>query len=279
MHIGALIFPTDRAMRPERLAAELERRGYESMWVAEHTHIPLSRKSPYPGGGELPEMYTRTMDPFVALTAAAMATTTLRVGTGICLVNQHHPINAAKQAASIDHLSGGRLLFGVGVGWNTDEMEHHGVDPSKRRSSARERVLAIRELWMAEEAEFHGEYVDFSASLSYPKPVSSPHPPILMGGAGGPVTFRHVVEYCDGWIPIHGRSDPLENLPLLRSMAADAGRDPDSLDISIYGCPMDAETVDRYREAGVDRVIFWLPAIEEEALVPILERHQDLLDG
>ncbi len=279
MHIGALIFPTDRAMRPERLAVELERRGYESMWVAEHTHIPLSRKSPYPGGGELPEMYTRTMDPFVALTAAAVATTTLRVGTGICLVNQHHPINAAKQAASIDHLSGGRLLFGVGVGWNTDEMEHHGVDPSKRRSSARERVLAIRELWTAEEAEFHGEYVDFSASLSYPKPVSSPHPPILMGGAGGPVTFRHVVEYCDGWIPIHGRSDPLEKLPLLRSMAADAGRDPDSLDISIYGCPMDAEAVDRYRQAGVDRVIFWLPAIEEEALVPILERHQDLLDG
>ncbi len=279
MHIGALIFPTDRAMRPDRLAVELERRGYESLWVAEHTHIPLSRKSPYPGGGELPEMYTRTMDPFVALTAAAVATTTLRVGTGICLVNQHHPINAAKQAASVDHLSGGRLLFGVGVGWNTDEMEHHGVDSSKRRSTARERVLAIRELWTAEEAEFHGEYVDFSPSLAYPKPVSSPHPPILMGGAGGPVTFRHVVEYCDGWIPIHGRSDPLENLPLLRSMAADAGRDPDSLDISIYGCPMDAEAVDRYRQAGVDRVIFWLPAIEEEALVPILERHQDLLAG
>ena len=279
MHIGALIFPTDRAMRPDRLAVELERRGYESLWVAEHTHIPLSRKSPYPGGGELPEMYTRTMDPFVALTAAAVATTTLRVGTGICLVNQHHPINAAKQAASVDHLSGGRLLFGVGVGWNTDEMEHHGVAPSKRRSTARERVLAIRELWTAEEAEFHGEYVDFSPSLAYPKPVSSPHPPILMGGAGGPVTFRHVVEYCDGWIPIHGRSDPLENLPLLRSMAADAGRDPDSLDISIYGCPMDAEAVDRYRQAGVDRVIFWLPAIEEEALVPILERHQDLLAG
>ena len=279
MHIGALIFPTDRAMRPDRLAVELERRGYESMWVAEHTHIPLSRKSPYPGGGELPEMYTRTMDPFVALTAAAVATTSIRVGTGICLVNQHHPINAAKQAASVDHLSGGRLLFGVGVGWNTDEMEHHGVDPSKRRSSARERVLAIRELWTAEEAEFHGEHVGFSASLSYPKPVSSPHPPILMGGAGGPVTFRHVVEYCDGWIPIHGRSDPLEKLPLLRSMAADAGRDPDSLDISIYGCPMDAEAVDRYRQAGVDRVIFWLPAIEEEALVPILERHQDLLDA
>ena len=279
MHIGALIFPTDRAMRPDRLAVELERRGYESLWVAEHTHIPLSRRSPYPGGGELPEMYTRTMDPFVALTAAAVATTTLRVGTGICLVNQHHPINAAKQAASVDHLSGGRLLFGVGVGWNTDEMEHHGVDPSKRRSTARERVLAIRELWTAKEAEFHGEYVDFSPSLAYPKPVSSPHPPILMGGAGGPVTFRHVVEYCDGWIPIHGRSDPLENLPLLRSMAADAGRDPDSLDISIYGCPMDAEAVDRYRQAGVDRVIFWLPAIEEEALVPILERHQDLLAG
>ncbi|NCW48751.1 MAG: LLM class F420-dependent oxidoreductase [Actinobacteria bacterium] len=277
MHIGALIFPTDHAIRPDRLAVELEQRGYESFWVAEHTHIPLSRKSPYPGGGELPEMYTRTMDPFVALTAAAIATTTLRVGTGICLVNQHHPINAAKQAASIDHLSGGRLMFGVGVGWNIDEMEHHGVDPAKRRSAARERILAIRELWTSEAAEFHGDHVDFSPSLSYPKPVSDPHPPILMGGAGGPVTFRHVVEYCDGWIPIHGRSDPLENLPMLRSMAADAGRDPDSLDISIYGCPMDAEVVDRYREAGVDRVIFWLPAIAEADLLPILERHQDLL--
>ena len=169
-------------------------------------------------------------------------------------------------------------MFGVGVGWNTDEMEHHGVDPAKRRSSARERVLAIRELWTSEAAEFHGDHVDFSPSLSYPKPISDPHPPILMGGAGGPVTFRHVVEYCDGWIPIHGRSDPLENLPMLRSMAADAGRDPDSLDISIYGCPMDAEVIDRYREAGVDRVIFWLPAIAEADLLPILDRHQDLLD-
>ena len=168
MHIGALIFPTDRTIRPDVLARELEGRGYESLWVAEHTHIPLSRQTPYPGGGDLPEMYWRTMDPFVVLSAAATATERLKVGTGICLVNQHHPINAAKQVASIDLLSGGRFLYGVGVGWNVDEMEHHGVDASKRRSTARERILATKALWTDEEASFNGDYVSFSPSASYP---------------------------------------------------------------------------------------------------------------
>lgn len=260
MHLGALIFPTDRTIRPDTLATALERQGYESFWVAEHTHIPLSRRTPYPGGGDLPEMYWRTMDPFVSLTAAALATSTLKVGTGICLVNQHHPINVAKQTASIDQLSGGRFLFGVGVGWNEDEMEHHGVDPSTRRRSARERILATKVLWTEEEAAFGGEYVSFSPSASYPKPVQRPHPPIIMGGAGGPVTFRHVVEYCDGWMPIHGRGDPLVKLPLLRQMAEEAGRDPDSIEIGIYGCPVRAEAVERYRDRGVDRVVLWLPA-------------------
>ena len=208
MHIGALIFPTDRTIRPDVLARELEDRGYESLWVAEHTHIPLSRQTPYPGGGDLPDMYWRTMDPYVVLSAAATATTTLKVGTGISLVNQHHPINAAKQAASIDFLSGGRFLYGVGVGWNVDEMEHHGVDASKRRSTARERILATKALWTEEEPSFDGEYVSFSPSASYPKPVQDPHPPIIMGGAGGPITFKHVVEYCDGWMPIAGRWRP-----------------------------------------------------------------------
>jgi probable F420-dependent oxidoreductase len=271
MHVAALIFPTDRTIRPGRLASELEAHGYESMWVAEHTHIPLGRKTPYPGGGDLPDMYWRTMDPFVTLTAAAMATERLGVGTGICLVNQHHHLNLAKQTASLDLLSGGRLLFGIGVGWNEDEMEHHGIDPARRRSIARERVLAVKELWTAEAAEFHGEFVEFSPSASYPKPVQQPHPPVIMGGAGGPVTFRHVVEYCDGWMPIHGRGDPLDKLPMLRSMAEEAGRDPDSIEIGIYGCPMRSADVESYRDAGVDRVVFWLPAADPDEVLAAVE--------
>ncbi len=271
MQIGALIFPTDRTIRPDVLAAALESRGYESFWVAEHTHIPLSRRTPYPGGGDLPEMYWRTMDPFVALTAAASSTTTIRIGTGICLVNQHHPINVAKQVASIDLLSGGRFLFGVGVGWNEDEMEHHGIDPAKRRSTARERILATKALWTEEAASFDGQYVQFSPSASDPKPVQKPHPSVIMGGGGGPITFRHVVEYCDGWMPIHGRTDPLERLPLLRQMCEEAGRDPASVEIGIYGCPMRADIVDRYREAGVDRLIFWLPADDPDTVMSAVD--------
>jgi probable F420-dependent oxidoreductase len=277
MHVGALIFPTDRTIRPEVLAPELEARGFESFWVAEHTHIPVSRRTPYPGGGDLPDMYWRTMDPFVALTAAALSTERLKVGTGICLVNQHHPINVAKQTASIDLLSNGRFLFGVGVGWNEDEMAHHGTDPAKRRATARERILATKALWTEAEAEFHGEFVDFSPSVSYPKPAQAPHPPVIMGGAGGPVTFRHVVEYCDGWMPIHGRADPLERLPLLRQMAEEAGRDPADIEVSIYGCAMRAEVVERYREAGVDRVVFWLPASEPDAVMSTVEHAATLI--
>jgi len=277
MHIGALIFPTDRTIRPDTLARALEERGYESFWVAEHTHIPLSRQTPYPGGGELPDMYWRTMDPFVALTAAAVATTTLKVGTGIALVNQHHPINSAKQAASIDHLSSGRFLYGVGVGWNADEMSHHGTDPAKRRTIARERILATKALWTEEAAAFDGDHVQFSPSASYPKPVQTPHPPIIMGGGGGPVTFRHIVEYCDGWMPIHGRTDPLEKLPLLREMAEEGGRDPGSIEIGIYGCPMRAAEVEQYRDAGVDRVVFWLPAEDESTVMSAVEHGASLI--
>ncbi len=277
MHVAALIFPTDRTIRPDRLAVALEDRGYESFWVAEHTHIPLSRRTPYPAGGDLPDMYWRTMDPFVALTAAAVATSRIRLGTGICLVNQHHPINAAKQTASVDLLSGGRFLYGVGVGWNEDEMEHHGIDPTKRRSIARERILATKALWTQEVAEFHGEHVEFSPSSMFPKPASDPHPPIVMGGAGGPVTFRHIIEYCDGWMPIHGRGDPLEKLPLLHEMCAEAGRDPASIEIGIYGCPPRPDVADRYRDAGVDRIICWLPAEDEATVMATVDRGAELI--
>ena len=270
MDVGALIFPTDKTIRPDRLAVALEERGYESLWVAEHTHIPLTRKTPYPAGGELPDFYKRTMDPFVALSVAATVTSQLKLGTGICLVNQHHAINLAKQCASVDLVSNGRFLFGVGVGWNEDEMEHHGVDPSKRRSTARERILAVKELWSQQEAEFHGDYVDFSPSLSYPKPVRIP--PVIMGGSGGPVTFKHVIEYCDGWMPIHGRTDPLEKIDLLHQMAEDAGRDPASIELTIYGCPMSPEVVERYRAAGAQRIVFWLPATAESEVLEAVEQ-------
>lgn len=260
MKFGVQIFPTDENPRPDELARHVEELGFESLWFAEHTHIPVSRRTPWPAGGALPRHYSRTYDPFVALTAAAAATTTLRLGTGVCLVNQHHPINLAKQTASVDRLSDGRLLFGIGVGWNEDEMEHHGVDPRRRRAAARERMLAVRRLWTDEEAAFDGEFVSFSPSTCAPKPVQTPGPPVLLGGAGGPVTFRHIVEYCDGWMPLHGRGDPMSKLGDLRRAAEDAGRDPESLDVTIYGCPADRAIVDEYRELGVARVIFWLPS-------------------
>lgn len=277
MHIGALIFPTDLSIRPDHLARELEDRGFESMWVTEHTHIPTSRRTPWPGGAELPDEYRRTLDPFVALAAAAAVTERLKLGTGICLVAQHHPITLAKTVASLDLVSDGRVLFGIGVGWNVDEMEHHGVDPASRRGIVRESVLAMRALWTEEEASFHGEHVRFSPSWSWPKPVRQPHPPVIMGGAGGPVTFRHVVEYCDGWMPIHGRRSVLERIGELRRAAEEAGRDPATIEIGVFGCPPDPGVVDDYAAAGVTRCVIGLPPAGAERVLPVLDRAAPLL--
>lgn len=278
MQIGALIFPTDLSIRPDRLAVAMEERGFESLWVPEHTHIPASRRTPWPGGPELPDMYRRTLDPFVALTAAAAVTTTLKVGTGVCLVAQHHAITLAKSVASVDLVSDGRFLFGVGVGWNEDEMEHHGVDPKKRRSVVRETVLAMRGLWTEEEFGYEGEHVRFSPSWSWPKPIQWPSPPVIMGGAGGPVTFRHIVEYCDGWMPIHGRGDVLEKLPLLRAMAEDAGRNPQSIEIGVFGCPAKADVIEAYANQGVARVALGLPSAPEAEVMATLDRYADLVN-
>ena len=278
MQIGALIFPTDLSIRPDRLAVAMEERGFESLWVPEHTHIPASRRTPWPGGPELPDMYRRTLDPFVALTAAAAVTTTLKVGTGVCLVAQHHAITLAKSVASVDLVSDGRFLFGVGVGWNEDEMEHHGVDPKKRRSVVRETVLAMRGLWTEEEFGYEGEHVRFSPSWSWPKPIQWPSPPVIMGGAGGPVTFRHIVEYCDGWMPIHGRGDVLDKLPLLRAMAEDAGRNPQSIEIGVFGCPAKADVIEAYANQGVARVALGLPSAPEAEVMATLDRYADLVN-
>jgi len=273
MRVGALIFPTDLSIGPVRLARELEGRGFESFWVTEHTHIPTSRRTPWPGGEPIPEEYKRTLDPFVALTAAAAVTERLLLGTGVCLVAQHHPITLAKTVASLDLVSGGRFLFGIGVGWNVDEMEHHGVDPSTRRSLVREDVLAMKALWTSESAGFDGRHVRFSPSWSWPKPARSPHPPVIMGGAGGPVTFRHIVEYCDGWMPIHGRRDVLPKVGELRAAAEASGRDPATIELGVFGCPPKLDVIESYRAAGFTRCVLGLPPAPAEVVLPILDSH------
>lgn len=277
MDIGALIFATDLTIRPARLAKELEDRGYESMWMVEHTHIPASRVTPWPGGPVLPGEYGRTLDPFVTLTAAATVTSRLRIGTGISLVAQHHPLTLAKAVASLDHVSDGRMLFGIGVGWNVEEMAHHGVDPARRRAMVREKVLAMQALWTQDEASFDGEFVSFSPSWSWPKPVQRPHPPVIMGGNAGPITFRHIIEYCDGWMPIHGRKGIVDQLGELRGAAADAGRDPASIEFGVFGCPGDQAVIERYAEAGATRVVLGLPSADEATVLRTLDGYQALI--
>lgn len=263
MDVGVALFPTDRTVRPDRLAAEVEARGFESLWFPEHTHIPVTH-SPYPGGGHLPDHYRRTYDPFVALAVAATATATLRVGTGICLLAQRDPIVTAKEVASLDVLSGGRFLFGVGYGWNRPETEQHGVAFGDRRAVVHERIRAMRALWTDDEADFDGDHVRFAPSWSWPKPAQQPHPPVLLGAAAGPRTFDRVVEDCDGWMPIPGRGGSLsETVPRFRERATAAGRD---LPVTAFGAKPDAATLERYLELGVDRVVWWLPQAEEEVL-------------
>jgi probable F420-dependent oxidoreductase len=277
MHIGAVIFPTDLSIRPDQLARELEERGFESLWVTEHTHIPTSRRTPWPGGPVLPEEYRRTLDPYVALTAAAAVTARLGLGTGISLVAQHDPIVLAKTIASLDLLSAGRFILGIGVGWNEDEMEDHGVDPKQRRAIVREKVLAMRALWTEEEASFDGEHVSFPPAWSWPKPVTDPHPPILMGGAGGPVTFRHVVEYCDGWMPIHGRRTIADKLDALRAAADEAGRDMATIELGVFGCPPDPKVIDDYTALGFTRCVLTVPPTGEDDALRALDSYADVV--
>jgi probable F420-dependent oxidoreductase len=273
MEIGVAIFPTDRVPAPARVAAEAEARGLESVWFPEHTHIPTSRRTPAPAGEPLPEHYRRTLDPFVAIASAATVTSTLKLATGICLVAQRDPIITAKEVASVDYVSDGRFLFGIGVGWNVDEMEHHGVDPKRRRALVRENVLAMKALWTQDEASFDGEMVSFSPSWSWPKPVRRPYPPIVMGGAAGPRTFAHIVEYCDGWMPIHGRSDAIGRLPELRARAEAAGRDPATIELSVFGTVGEPALAEDYARAGFRRLAVSLPQDEgEEGVLRGLDR-------
>lgn len=276
MHYGVAIFPTESGMAPDELGRALEERGFESLWVAEHTHIPAERRSPYPGGGELPRQYYETLDPFVALTAAATATTRLKVATGICLVVERDPIITAKEVASLDVVSGGRFLFGVGGGWNAEEMENHGTPFERRWKVMRERIEAMQAIWSDEPAEYHGEFVDFDPIHQLPKPRQTPWPPIHVGGGRGGA--RRAARYGNGWLPIAGRDALDDPRAVLAEEAARVGRDPAELEISIYFAPQDAAALDRLAEQGVDRAVFGLPPDPADSQLPRLDRLAALID-
>ena len=275
MDYGITIFPTEYSISPADLAVSAEERGFDSMWFAEHSHIPVSRKSPWPGGAELPKMYYDTFDPFVALASAASVTTRIKLATGICLVIQRDPIHTAKEVASLDQLSKGRVLFGVGAGWNAEEMEDHGTDFKRRFKVMRERIEAMKALWTQDEAEYHGEFVDFDATFARPKPIQKPNPPIHVGG-GFPGGAKRAIRYGDGWMPIYGRDDITEYLPEFRRMAEEAGRDPASLEVSIFGCVAKPNVLEKFRDAGVTRCVFGLPPADRDTVLPILDQYTEI---
>lgn len=275
MRYGVTMFCTDQSIGIVALARAVEERGLDSLWLPEHTHIPTSRRTPYPGGGDLPEQYLRCIDPFVALSAAAIAAPGLRVGTGILLVAQRDPIVTAKAAASLDAISGGRFAMGVGFGWNEDEMNDHGVDYRTRRERGREHVLAMRALWEQEIASFDGAHVSFAPSWSWPKPVQ-PRLPVLLGGAAGPKLFDHIAEYGDGWIPIGGKG-MTSALPRLQERVASAGRDPAGLEVVPFGSTPDHGKLDHFEKIGVTECVFDLPSAPSEVVLPILDRYGALV--
>lgn len=272
MKIGVTIHSTDQCMDPADLAVEAESRGYYSLYLPEHTHIPTSRRTPAPTGDtELGEEYARSLDPWVALGAAAARTQQIRLGTGIALIAQHDVLALAKQVATLDWLSRGRVVLGIGYGWNLEEMENHGIDVKRRRARVREQMLAMQELWSHDVAEYHGEFVDFEASWQWPKPIQQPRPLTLIGGAAGPRLFAHIAEFADGWMPIGG-SGLAQTLPLLRDAFAERDRDPDSLQIVPLGVRPDAEKLAHYASLGVTEVVLRLPAADRDAVLPVLDR-------
>jgi probable F420-dependent oxidoreductase len=256
---GVSYFPTDESIEPAALARLAEDRGFESVFVTEHTHIPATRETDYPAGGELPREYWRIYDPFVALTTMAAATDRIRVGTAICLLVERDPITTAKAVASLDRLSGGRLLFGIGAGWNLEEMRNHGTDPAKRFRILRERVEACKALWSEEEASYHGEFVNFDRVVCRPSPLQEPHPPILVGG-NGPKVLDRVLAYGDAWFPnrIPPDDQMIARVEELQRRGEQAGRGP--IPVSIQVPPRDPEVLERYERAGVTRTVHMLRA-------------------
>ena len=275
MEIGVGIFSTAETIRPDVLAAAAEQRGFGALWLPEHTHIPVDH-TPHPSGGSLPDHYRRTFDPFVALTMAAAATTTLQLATGVCLLAQHDPIVVAKQVASLDVLSQGRVRFGVGYGWNRPETESHGVAFDQRRTVVHERIQAIKSLWTEDEPSYDGAHVQIPPSYFWPKPLQDPHPPIVLGAGAGPKTFQRLIEHCDGWLPIPGQGPSLTQLvPQLWAACEDAGRDPATMPVWAAGAKPDPATLERYADLGLAGAFFWLPQSSESG---VLERLDELAD-
>jgi probable F420-dependent oxidoreductase len=271
MHFGVAIFATEDVQEPAELARMAEARGFESLFFPEHTHIPASRETPYPGGGELPPEYSRTYDPFVALTAAACATVRLRIGTGICLVIERDPIITAKEVASIDRLSGGRFLFGVGAGWNAEEMRNHGTEPSERFGIMRERIEAMKAIWTQEEASYSGRHVEFERIWCWPKPVQSPHPPVLVGG-NGPRVLERVAAYGDEWMPNRVKDDVLPGrVAELHRLAEERGRH--GLAVTLVAPMRTPDGLESLEKAGVHRLVSWLPAHGHDAVERALDEY------
>jgi probable F420-dependent oxidoreductase len=276
---GITTFPTDYSIAPGDLARAAEERGFESLWVAEHSHIPVDRKAPWPGGDELPKMYYDVMDPFVALAAAAAVTERILLATGVCLVIQRDPIQTAKLVASIDQVSGGRFLFGVGAGWNIDEMENHGTDGERRFKILRERIEAMKAIWTQDKAEYHGEFVDFDPVYAWPKPVQKPHPPIHVGGVF-PGAARRALRWGNGWFPIPGRgeSDYAALRDQIATLAEAEGRDPTEIEITVFGAGADQAALEKYQSAGVDRVTLFVPPVDRDASLKALDEQKALVD-
>ncbi len=275
VHFGVSMFPTDYAIQPVELAREVEARGLDALFFPEHTHSPASRRSPYPAGGELPREYWHTHDPFVALGAMAAVTQRIRLGTGICLIVERDPIVLAKEVASLDMISGGRVVLGIGAGWNAEEMENHGVPFAARWKIVREKVLAMKRIWMDEEASYQGEFVRFDRIWSYPKPVQPGGPPIWIG-ASSKWVFDRVAEYGDGWMPIGGPGRG--NLEKLREAVERAGRSMDEITLALFNAPTDEAEAKRRIEQGFTELVFGLPAAPRDQVLPLLDRHAALAE-
>jgi probable F420-dependent oxidoreductase len=279
--IGVIMFPTDKAIQPVELAKACEERGFESLWFPEHSHIPTSRETPWGGNpnlGPLPEEYWRTHDQFVALSACAAVTSKLRLGTGITLVAQRDPIWLAKEVASLDIISGGRLQFGIGYGWNIEEMRNHGLDYTKRRGILREHILLMKELWTKDEASFQGKHVQFEKSWAWPKPTQTPHPPVIMGGAAGPKTASHIAEFCDGWMPLGGLYDFEGGLKQIHGACEKIGRDPDSVDLGMFfAMAPENDVLKSLADQNVKRAILPLPPADANTVLPILDDFAKLI--
>jgi probable F420-dependent oxidoreductase len=271
---GVNMFPTDYAIQPVELARAVEERGLDSLFFPEHTHIPASRATPFPGGTDLPEMYWHTHDPFVALSACAAVTERIRLGTGICLVIERDPITLAKEAASLDMISNGRFVMGIGAGWNREEMENHGANYQKRWKEVREKILAMREIWNNEEAEYHGEFVDFGPIWSYPKPVQEGGPPIWIG-ANSKWVFERIADYADGWMPIGGMGSG--SMEKLTEALAAKGRKVEDLDLALFGAPTDYDQLQGRLEQGFDELVFGLPAESADTILPMLDNLAELV--